>query len=139
MNQFIFTGRLTKDPEIKQSKNNKSFTTFNLAVDRKFKKEGQTNVDFFFLIVWGKLAENICKYCRKGSRVLAKGYEETQTKDNKTETQHIVTECEFLSSKPSQDSGKNQLEAQNSTDITIPNQDENNDELFEIELDVNFD
>ena len=66
MNQVILIGRLTKDPELKQTQTNKTYCKFSLAVGRQTKDAG---VDFINCIVWNKQAENLAQYQQKGNRI----------------------------------------------------------------------
>ena len=66
MNQVVLTGRLTKDVELKHTQSDKAVASFTLAVD----KYGE-GADFINCIVWGKQAENLCKYQEKGSQISA--------------------------------------------------------------------
>jgi len=75
MNKTILMGRLTRDPEIRYPENpdSKPVGRFSLAVDRKFKRDGEPTADFFNCICFGKLAEFTEKYLRKGSKMLVEG------------------------------------------------------------------
>ena len=66
MNVTVLVGRLTKDPEVKQSTSGKTYTRFTLAVNRPFTKD---EVDFINCVVFGKTAEVMNKYVRKGHRI----------------------------------------------------------------------
>lgn len=72
MNRVILIGRLTKDPEIRTS-NNYTIASFSLAVDRKFKREGETEADFFNCTAFNKTAEFVEKYCKKGTKMVVEG------------------------------------------------------------------
>lgn len=71
MNKIFLSGRLTKDPEVKYSKNNTAFSRVGIAVDRAFSKDKE--VDFFNLIAFGKTAEFLGKWFAKGSKLLVEG------------------------------------------------------------------
>ena len=75
MNKVILMGRLTKDPDIRYSQGEKSTAVarFSLAVDRKFKQERQPTADFINCLAFGKRAEFIEKYCRKGTKLVVEG------------------------------------------------------------------
>ncbi|KHD34038.1 single-stranded DNA-binding protein, partial [Clostridium acetobutylicum] len=67
MNKVILIGRIVRDPELKYIKNSGTATcNFTLAVDRRFKKEGQQEADFIPVVVWGKQAESTANYMSKG-------------------------------------------------------------------------
>ncbi|WP_270658252.1 single-stranded DNA-binding protein, partial [Eubacterium callanderi] len=56
MNRVILVGRFARDPELRTTNTGKSVATFSLAVDRRFKQEGQPTADFFNIVAWGKQA-----------------------------------------------------------------------------------
>ena len=72
MNKGFFMGRLCKDPDIRFSNNQNStcVAKFNLAVDRRFKREGEPDADFFQIVAFGKLGEFAEKYLHKGTKVV---------------------------------------------------------------------
>ena len=74
MNKVFLAGRLTKKPELKQTKNGKNVSDFSLALNRGIKDEdGNEQVDFINCRCWNKVAENLCKYQDKGSFVIVEG------------------------------------------------------------------
>ena len=82
MNSVILTGRLTKDPELRYTAGTgNARCSFNLAVDRGLSKQkkqeaeskGQPTADFFGIIAWGKTAEVIGNYVKKGNKILIEG------------------------------------------------------------------
>jgi single-strand DNA-binding protein len=67
MNQVSLIGRLTKEPEIKYTSNGKANTRFTLAVQRTYTNlNGEKEADFINCSAWGKIAENIANYLKKG-------------------------------------------------------------------------
>ena len=114
MNKVIEIGRLTKDPEIRYSQgaNATCVARYTLAVDRKFKQEGQPNADFINCIAFGKLGEFAEKYLHKGTKIAVTGRIQTgsyKNKDGNTvyTTDVVVEEQEFCESK-SQSSSQSQ-------------------------------
>lgn len=111
MNKVILIGRLTKDPELKTTSNGLSTVTFSLAVQRPFTNQnGEREADFINCVAWRKQAENIAKYCNKGSQVAAEGRISTRTYDAQDGTKRYVTEvvCDnvtFLGVKGSSNTG----------------------------------
>lgn len=106
MNKVILMGRLTKDPDIRYSQGEKSTAVarFSLAVDRKFKQEGQPTADFINCLAFGKRAEFIEKYCRKGTKLVVEGSWRTGSYTNKDgnkvyTNECLVESCEFAESK----------------------------------------
>ena len=108
MNKVILMGRLTRDPEVRYSQGEKSTAVarFTLAVDRRFKREGEQNADFIGCISFGKSAEFAEKYYRQGTKVLISGRIQTGSYANKDgnkvyTTDVVVEEQEFAESKNS--------------------------------------
>jgi len=103
MNKIILIGRLTKDPVMSMF-GEKAKASFNLAVDRSYKKNGQKLTDFFRIDAWGKTAELIGDYCDKGKQVMVEGEfyaDEYTDKDGEKKKKHYVNckNIEFLGSK----------------------------------------
>lgn len=73
MNKVILTGRLTAEPELKNTQSGKNVTEVSLAVDRRYAPEGSQKADFVFLSVWGTSAEALCKYGSKGLKIAVEG------------------------------------------------------------------
>lgn len=105
MNKVILMGRLTKDPELKYTPgNNTAVCQFSIAVDRKFKSEGQPTADFINIVAWRKTAEFVSKYFTKGSKIAVVGQIQTRSWDDTEGKKHYVTEViadevEFCESK----------------------------------------
>ena len=89
LNKVILGGRLTADPELKQTPQGVAVTSFSIAVNRKG-KDAQT--DFINCVAWRKQAENIAKYCVKGTQVAAEGRIQTRSYDHTDGTKRYVTE-----------------------------------------------
>lgn len=104
MNNCNFTGRLTKDPELKTTQSGKKYTRFCLAVDGIKDKDGNKTADFVDCIAWNKSAEIIAQYARKGSKLGVSGRLHTTTYDKDGEKRKsvdiVVNEFELLDSKP---------------------------------------
>lgn len=99
-------GRLTRDPDIRYSQGEKATTVarFSLAVDRKFKQDGQPTADFINCLAFVKRAEFIEKYCRKGTKLVVEGSWQTGSYTNKDgnkvyTNECLVESCEFAESK----------------------------------------
>lgn len=92
MNKWIGMGRLTKDPELKYTSSNKAVASFTLAVNRRFKQDGQPEADFINIVAWNKTAEFCAKYFTKGSQVAVVGRIQTRTWDDSEGKKHYVTE-----------------------------------------------
>jgi single-strand DNA-binding protein len=117
MNLTILTGRMTRDPELKYAQGGKSYCRFSIAVDRPFKKD---DVDFINCVAFGKTAELICEYMRKGSKLGIQGrlqmnrYEVDGKKITTYEV--IVDQIEFLDSKKTQEAPQKQQEPETTED-----------------------
>lgn len=103
MNKIILMGRLTKDVETRTG-NGTTVARYGLAVDRRFKRDGQPEADFFNCTVFGKGAEFADKYLRKGTKVVITGRMESDNYTNKDGQkvygwQVMVEEQEFAESK----------------------------------------
>ena len=105
MNKAIEIGRLTRDPEVRYSQgNNTAVARYTIAVDRKFKREGEQTADFIPCVVFGKQAEFAEKYFRKGTKVVISGRITTGSYTNKDgqkiyTTEITVEEQEFAESR----------------------------------------
>lgn len=112
MNKVILIGRLTRDPDARYSSKSDGtqmcIARFTLAVDRKFKQEGQQSADFISCVAFGKQGEFVEKYLRQGSKVAVSGRIQTGSYTNKdgqkVYTTDVVTEeIEFAESKSNKD------------------------------------
>lgn len=92
MNKVILMGRLTRDPEMRQSPQGTPVVSFSLAIDRRFAREGQQQADFISCVAWSKLAEFICKYFQKGSMIAVTGRLQSRSWDDKDGKRQYATE-----------------------------------------------
>lgn len=93
MNIVELLGRLTKEPELRQTQNGQSVSTFTLAVNRPFSnQQGQKEADFIMCQIWGKGAENFVQYVKKGHQVAIVGRIQTRNYDNQQGQRVYVTE-----------------------------------------------
>ena len=106
MNKVIMMGRLTRDPEVRYSQgvSQIAIARFSLAVDRKWKREGEPDADFFNCTVFGRQADFVEKYLRKGIKIIVAGRIQNDNYTNKEgqkvyAVQIIVDEIEFAESK----------------------------------------
>jgi single-strand DNA-binding protein len=104
MNSVSIVGRLTKDPDVRYTDGGTSIARFTVAVDRRFKKEGEESADFIGCIAFGKTAEFIEKYFGKGKKIGLTGRIQTghyTNKDGKeVYTTDVIAEAvEFVESK----------------------------------------
>lgn len=104
MNLCVHIGRLSRDPEVRYGQSGNAMASFSLAVDRKFKKEGQATADFLNFKAFGKTAEFLEKYCHKGTKLVVQSHLQNDNYTNKegVKVYHdslIVDIVEFAESK----------------------------------------
>ena len=95
LNKWIGMGRLTADPELKQTQSGVFTCTVNVAVQRDYADgSGERQTDFICVVAWRQTAEFICKYFRKGSMIAVVGELRTRTYNDKRypDVKHYVTE-----------------------------------------------
>lgn len=122
MNKVILIGRFVRDPEVRYTSNDKCCANFSIAVDRKYKQEGQQDADFPRVIAWGKTAEFIEKYFRQGMKIVIEGRIQTGKYTNKegqtVYTTDVVAESvEFAESKSAASNGNNSKPAESKPKI----------------------
>lgn len=108
MNKVILIGRLTRDVETRYS-GELAIARYTLAVDRRFKKDGEQNADFINCVAFGKSGEFAEKYFKKGMKVAVSGRIQTGSYDDKDgkkvyTTDIVIEEQEFCESKGTQES-----------------------------------
>jgi len=105
MNKVILMGRLTRDPDVRYSDQSSAVARFTLAVDRRFKRDGdQQTADFILCVAFGKTGEFIERYCHQGTKLVVEGRIQTGSytnrDGNKVYTTDVVAEnVEFAESK----------------------------------------
>lgn len=112
-NKVILAGNLTRDPELRYLPNGKGVASFGLAINRKWKSdqgEAKQEATFVDCTCFGTSAENITKFCKKGSPLLVEGrlktdsWEDKTTKQSRTKLVVIVDNLQLMGEKPEQDS-----------------------------------
>lgn len=114
MNKVILMGRLTRDAEIRSSQggNPTTIARYTLAVDRRFKRDGDQTADFIGCVAFGKSAEFAEKYFRQGIKVVVTGRIQTGSYTNKDgqkvyTTDVVVEDQEFAESKATSQQNQN--------------------------------
>lgn len=125
MNKVILMGRLTRDAEIRysQGENSMAIARFSLAVDRRFRKDGEQGVDYINCVAFGKTAEFYEKFGRKGTKFVIEGRIQTGSYTNKDgqrvyTTDVVVENTEFAESKSNNQSGNS------SQNTSVPSSDD---------------
>ena len=118
MNKVILMGRLTRDPEVRytQGDNAMAIGRYTLAVDRRFKRDGEAAADFISCVAFGRQAEFAEKYLRQGIRIVVTGRIQTGSYTNRDgnkvyTTDVVVEEQEFAESKNAQNHAAGQAAA----------------------------
>ena len=127
MNKVILLGRLTRDPETRYTQtSNMQVTSFTLAVNRRFVKQGEERqADFINCVAWNKTAEFVSKYFKKGQQVGIIGRIQTRNYDDEQGIKHYVTEIiaeEVYFAGDKKDATQNEIQA--TDDFEITNQDD---------------
>ena len=106
MNKVILMGRLTRDPEVRYSagENALAIARYTLAVDRRFRRDGEATADFISCVSFGRTAECAEKYFRQGLKIIVSGRIQTGSYTNRDgqkvyTTEVVVEEQEFAESK----------------------------------------
>ena len=110
MNKVILMGRLTRDPDVRYSagENALAIARYTLAVDRRFKRDGEATADFISCVAFGRAAEFAEKYFHQGIRIVVSGRIQTGSYTNREgqkvyTTEVVVEEQEFAESKSASD------------------------------------
>ena len=127
MNKVILMGRLTRDPEVRYSQGEQAtaIARYTLAVDRRFKRDGDQTADFIGCVAFGKLGEFAEKYLRKGTKVVVTGRIQTGSYTNKDgvrvyTTEVIVEEQEFAESRAESEANRDSFQYNNAPASQAP-------------------
>lgn len=102
MNKAILIGNLTRDPELSETKDGIAVCRFSIAVNR-YIRAGESQTDFFNIVAWRGLGENVAKYCKKGQKVAIVGSIQVRNYEDRdgnmrTAIDIIASDVEFISS-----------------------------------------
>lgn len=120
INAIVLIGRLTADPEIRYTPSNVPVTTFTIAVNRSYVKQGaERQTDFIDIVAWRSSAEFVCKYFKKGQQIAVQGSLQTRSytdnQGNKRKAYEVIADnVHFVDSKQGSSGGAN---------FSIPNED----------------
>ena len=136
MNTVMLVGRLARDPELRSTASGTSMTTFAVAVDRRFQRDGQPTADFFNVVAWGKQAEVISQYLSKGRQIALNGRLQTrnyQAQDGSKRyvTEVVLEEFDFIGSRNDASGGgySNNRSSQPAPQNNMPLDDDMDDEF----------
>ena len=104
MNKVILMGRLTRDPEIRYAASNICIARYTLALNRRFKKDGEPDADFINCVAFGKNGEFAEKYLKKGMMISIVGCLQVRSWDDNDGKRHwtmevVIDEHYFAESK----------------------------------------
>jgi single-strand DNA-binding protein len=121
MNRCVLVGRIVRDPELKRTNSGASVTSFTIAIDNPTRQGGERTTSFIPCTCWNKTAENVKKYCTKGSLVGVDGRLNQRSYEDKTGAKRSVIEViaesvQFLEKKG----------VENEDNNTVPSQSSNN-------------
>ena len=116
INRVVLVGRLTRDPELKETSNGKIFCKFSIASNKTIWRQDQPaedKVGFYECIAWGKTGEIIAKYCQKGKKIGIDGsldFNQWENAEGKkmSRVEIYVDQFQFLDSKSSDQSSNNE-------------------------------
>ncbi len=108
LNRVVLVGRMTRDPELRRTNTGAAVTSFTLALNRNFQSADGIQADYIPCVVWNKVAENVEKYCSKGSLVGVEGRLRSRNYDNAQGQKVYVVEVvcdsvQFLETKASRE------------------------------------
>lgn len=129
INRVVLVGRLTKDPELRRTQQGDAVTSFTLAVNRNYtSRDGQQQADFINCVVWRKPAENVERYCSKGSLVGVEGKIQTRSYDNSQGQKVYVVEvvCDSVQFLETKSAGERQSQPQQMQ--------QSNDNLYDLKM-----
>ena len=124
MNKVVLIGRLSRDPELRQTAGGIANCQFNLAVSKNFRnKDGVVEADFISIVAWRRTAEIIANYCKKGTQIAVEGRIQTRSYDAQDGTKRYITEVladniELLGSRSSNTGSNGFVDAPNNFDYS---------------------
>lgn len=92
LNKAILVGRLTADPELRQTPNGISVVSFSVAINRPYSRGGERQTDFINIVAWRQTAEFISKYFRKGNMIAIDGTIQTRNYEDKNGNKRTAVE-----------------------------------------------
>ena len=131
LNKLCCIGRLTKDPELRRTQQGTAVASFNLACNRTFKSEDGQEADFIPCVIWNKGAENVERYCSKGSLIAIEARMQSRSYDNSHGQKVFVLEavCESVQFLDSRNKENKAPEQQNSFNGSNNNFDISEDDI----------
>ena len=113
MNKVVLVGRLTRDPEVRYSQGDSATAVarYTVAVDRRFKRDGEPTADFIPCVVFGRSAEFAEKYFRQGMRISVSGRIQNKDGVRVYTTEVIVEDQEFAESRAESEANRSSFQS----------------------------
>lgn len=116
MNRVVLVGRMTRDPELRRTNSGAAVTSFTLALNRNYNSADGQQADYIPCVVWNRIAENVEKYCSKGSLVGVDGRLRSRSYDNAQGQRVYVVEVvcdsvQFLETRAARERNQQQPQA----------------------------
>ena len=141
INRVVMVGRMTRDPELRRTGSGAAVTSFTLALNRNYNSADGQQADYIPCVVWNKVAENVERYCAKGSLVGVEGILRSRSYDNAQGQRVFVVEVvcdsvQFLETK----SQRERMQAQSSQpQMQQPQMNNQFQDMQTVELEKQFD
>ena len=132
INNVVLVGRMVRDPELRRTNSGEAVTSFTLVVNRPYESADGQQADYPNCVIWGKGAENVDKYCSKGSLVGVEGRLRTRSYDNAQGNRIYVTEVicqrvQFLDTKKKEETQQQKASQDNFYDTNFVLEDDDID------------
>lgn len=144
LNRVVLVGRMTRDPELRRTASGAAVTSFTLALNRNYNSADGITADYIPCVVWNKSAENVEKYCSKGSLVGVEGRLRSRTYDNAQGQKVYVVEVvcdsvQFLETKAARERNQTSQGYQQPQQMQQPQQNNDFYDMKTVELEKEFD
>ena len=132
INNVVLVGRMVRDPELRRTNSGEAVTSFTLVVNRPYESADGQQADYPNCVIWGKGAENVDKFCSKGSLVGVEGRLRTRSYDNAQGNRIYVTEVicqrvQFLDTKKKEETQQQKASQDNFYDTNFVLEDDDID------------
>jgi len=144
INRVVLVGRMTRDPELRMTNKGDPVTSFTLALNRNYNSADGQQADYINCVVWNKIAENVERYCSKGSLVGVDGRLRSRSYDNAQGQKVYVVEVmcdsvQFLETRAARERQQQYSQPQKAHDVDLDKEFDNSLSSFDIiEEDIQF-
>lgn len=140
INQVLLVGRMTRNLEVRYTSSEKAVGNFTLAINRRFKNQnGEYETDFIDCVVFGKQAEIMAQYTKKGDLIGVEGSIQKRTYEDKEKNKHYITEImvekiTFLQTNKKENKEETKIEDNPYKDMSVKVESESNIQYDESQL-----